>query len=322
MLAVSALTFALGTLAVALPAAGGPSATAAGPPARWQPAPDARWQYQLESSNRRLASTGGIRRRDLRGPPLRRRLRPPGRLRHRPLRRRPGLGERPHDQPQGRGRDPRPGRARGLLPVGRHRGALPARFPQVREVQPAPPSQPDGQALQPPIPERVLAQPQERPWAARLRPAASRGPHPEVRPGRLRRGRIRRRRRLRAGPQGDGVAHHRPQPARLQQGAGSDRASTRPLGGAQERPRPGAQAASPGSTTRSTSSAFSTTSARTTRRPATGRSPARARRSSRSSTRSRRAVSAAGRAPSGSARSRRPATSRCGRSPGSPARRR
>ena len=60
MLAVSALTFALGTLAVVLPGAGGSAATAAGPPQRWQPAPDARWQYQLESSNRRLASTGGI----------------------------------------------------------------------------------------------------------------------------------------------------------------------------------------------------------------------------------------------------------------------
>ena len=60
MLAVSALTFTLGTLAVVLPGAGESGATAAGPPARWQPAPDARWQYQLESSNRRLASTGGI----------------------------------------------------------------------------------------------------------------------------------------------------------------------------------------------------------------------------------------------------------------------
>jgi len=29
-------------------------------PGRWLPRPDARWQYQLESSNRRLASTGGI----------------------------------------------------------------------------------------------------------------------------------------------------------------------------------------------------------------------------------------------------------------------
>jgi endo-alpha-1,4-polygalactosaminidase (GH114 family) len=59
MLAASALTVALGTLAVLLPGAGGPSATAAGPE-RWQPAPDARWQYQLESFGHRHASTGGI----------------------------------------------------------------------------------------------------------------------------------------------------------------------------------------------------------------------------------------------------------------------
>ena len=60
MLAVSALAFALGTLAALLPGAGGSAASVAGPPQRWQPAPDARWQYQLESSDRRLASTGGI----------------------------------------------------------------------------------------------------------------------------------------------------------------------------------------------------------------------------------------------------------------------
>jgi endo-alpha-1,4-polygalactosaminidase (GH114 family) len=59
MLAGSALTLALGTLAVMLPGAGGPPATAAGPE-RWQPAPDARWQYQLEGFGHRHGSTGGI----------------------------------------------------------------------------------------------------------------------------------------------------------------------------------------------------------------------------------------------------------------------
>src|SRR2546427_3697292 len=59
MLAVSALMFALGTLAAFFPGAGEASATAAGQ-GLWQPAPDARWQYQLESSNRQRASTGGI----------------------------------------------------------------------------------------------------------------------------------------------------------------------------------------------------------------------------------------------------------------------
>ena len=60
MLAMPVVTFVLGALAVLLPGAGGSSASAAGPEL-WQPPPDARWQYQLESSNRRLASTGGIR---------------------------------------------------------------------------------------------------------------------------------------------------------------------------------------------------------------------------------------------------------------------
>ena len=92
------------------------------------------------------------------------------------------------------------------------------------------------------VPERVLAQPQERPRTAGLRPRQSRGPHEEVRPGRLRRGRVRRRGRLRAGPQGDRMAHHRPPAARLRPGAGLDRASKRPLGGAQERHRPGPEA--------------------------------------------------------------------------------
>jgi endo-alpha-1,4-polygalactosaminidase (GH114 family) len=59
MLAASALTLALGTLAVMLPGAGGPPATAAAPEP-WQPAPDARWQYQLESFGHRHGSTGGI----------------------------------------------------------------------------------------------------------------------------------------------------------------------------------------------------------------------------------------------------------------------
>jgi endo-alpha-1,4-polygalactosaminidase (GH114 family) len=42
-----------------LSGAGGPSDAAAAR-AVWRPAPDARWQYQLESSSRRLASSGGI----------------------------------------------------------------------------------------------------------------------------------------------------------------------------------------------------------------------------------------------------------------------
>ena len=183
MLAVSALAFALGTLAVLLPGAGGSAATARRPAAALAtgarralavPARELRPPARLHRRNRR---------RHLPGAPLRRRLRPPRRLRHRPLRRRAGLGERPHDQHGGRGRDPRPRRARGLLHVGGHRRALPARLPQVRQVRPAPPSQPDRQAVQPPVPERVLAQPQERPRAARLRPAASRGPHRRSAPG-------------------------------------------------------------------------------------------------------------------------------------------
>jgi endo-alpha-1,4-polygalactosaminidase (GH114 family) len=59
MLAVSMAASILGTLAVLLPGTDGSSATAAGQ-VLWQPPRDARWQYQLESSNRQLASTGGI----------------------------------------------------------------------------------------------------------------------------------------------------------------------------------------------------------------------------------------------------------------------
>jgi endo-alpha-1,4-polygalactosaminidase (GH114 family) len=59
MLVVSVSTCILVALALLLPGTGGSAARAAGQ-RLWQPAPGARWQYQLESSNRRLASTGGI----------------------------------------------------------------------------------------------------------------------------------------------------------------------------------------------------------------------------------------------------------------------
>jgi endo-alpha-1,4-polygalactosaminidase (GH114 family) len=53
------LGFLLGA-AVALPVAAGAPSGGEGSHQRWEPSPDARWQYQLESSNRQLASTGGI----------------------------------------------------------------------------------------------------------------------------------------------------------------------------------------------------------------------------------------------------------------------
>jgi endo-alpha-1,4-polygalactosaminidase (GH114 family) len=59
MLPVSAAASILAALIVLVPGTGGSSATAAGQ-GLWRPAPGERWQYQLESSNRRLASTGGI----------------------------------------------------------------------------------------------------------------------------------------------------------------------------------------------------------------------------------------------------------------------
>ncbi|OLE38559.1 MAG: hypothetical protein AUG48_01430 [Actinobacteria bacterium 13_1_20CM_3_68_9] len=59
MLAVSTLASALGALAALLSGAGGAAVSAGGAPL-WRPPPTARWQYQLESSDRRLASTGGI----------------------------------------------------------------------------------------------------------------------------------------------------------------------------------------------------------------------------------------------------------------------
>jgi hypothetical protein len=48
----------LGTLALLL--AGMGSVAAGGQPELWQPPPEARWQYQLESANRGLAPSGGI----------------------------------------------------------------------------------------------------------------------------------------------------------------------------------------------------------------------------------------------------------------------
>ena len=162
-----------------LPGAGGPAATAAGPPERWQPAPDARWQYQLESSDRRLASTGGI---DV------------------------GICQVPHSgggcvhpdvfdidlyvDGQVSGNDHTIDTAavdaihnRGAHAVCYMSAGTAERFrPDYHRyvsVRPAPPSQPDRQALQPPLPERVLAQPQERPRAARLRPAAGSRPAPQ-----------------------------------------------------------------------------------------------------------------------------------------------
>ena len=66
--------------------------------ALWQPCPRDRWQYQLESSNRHLASTGGIDVSICQAPAFGWPLCPPRRVRHRPLRRRSGLGERPHDR--------------------------------------------------------------------------------------------------------------------------------------------------------------------------------------------------------------------------------
>ena len=59
MLAVSSAASTLGTLVVLLAGTGG-SGASPGQEAIWQPPPDARWQYQLESSNRHLASSGGI----------------------------------------------------------------------------------------------------------------------------------------------------------------------------------------------------------------------------------------------------------------------
>jgi endo-alpha-1,4-polygalactosaminidase (GH114 family) len=59
MLMVPATASILAALVLLLPGMGGSSATGAGGEL-WQPAPDARWQYQLESSKRRLASSGGI----------------------------------------------------------------------------------------------------------------------------------------------------------------------------------------------------------------------------------------------------------------------
>ncbi len=56
MLALFAAAPLLATIVVLLAGADGRLADAA----RWHPAPSERWQYQLESGNRRLASTGGI----------------------------------------------------------------------------------------------------------------------------------------------------------------------------------------------------------------------------------------------------------------------
>ncbi|HEY7152169.1 MAG TPA: endo alpha-1,4 polygalactosaminidase [Solirubrobacterales bacterium] len=56
---ILALGVVAGLIAAALAIAGWPSSGEAGI-GRWHPSPTDRWQYQLESSNRQLASSGGI----------------------------------------------------------------------------------------------------------------------------------------------------------------------------------------------------------------------------------------------------------------------
>ena len=173
----------LGTLALLLAGDGWIGRARRSQPERWQPPPEARWQYQLESANRDLAPSGGIDVEHLQAP------------------RGGGACVRPdvfdidlyvdarvsgnnhtintaaveaiHDR----------GATRDLLRVGGHRGALSARLRQVRSVRPAPWAQPARQAVQQRVPERALAQHQERPRPARLHPAACRGTDREVRPG-------------------------------------------------------------------------------------------------------------------------------------------
>ncbi len=267
-----------------------------------------------------LASTGGIDVGICQRPALRRPLRPPRRLRHRSLRRRPGLRERAHD------RHARPStRSTG---AGHTRSATcqrapPSAFvPTIRGTSRSTESHGHslmGKPFSRQVPQRVLAQPKQRPRTAGLRPRQSRGPHEKC---------------ARAGfdgveydvvdayAQGHKVtgwhitAH---QPARLRPGPGLDRTSQRALRGAQERHRPGPEARAAIRLSRSTSSASSTASAPTTPRRAIRRSRGPARRCSRSSTRSARAGSAPTPRVWASARSRRPPTSRSTPSPGSPA---
>ena len=223
----------------AVPAPAGARVNAVAPP------PDERWQYQLESANRDLASTGGI---DV---DICSRLTPaaPACVPTSSTSTSTSTGGS-----SGNNHTINTAAVEAIHDRGAHavcyvsagdRRALSPRLPQVRQVRPAPSPQPDRQAVQQPVPERVLAQPQERSRPARLHPAASRGADREVRPGRLRRGRVRRRRRLRPGAQGHRLADHGRTSARLQPRAGTDRAPQRPLGGAQERPRAAPNARAP-----------------------------------------------------------------------------
>ena len=227
-------------------------------------------------------------------------------------------GKRPHHRHGGRGRHSRPGRARGVLRVGGRCRALPARLPQVRQVRPATSPQPDRQAVQPPVPERVLAQPQERARTARLHLAPRRSPDAKMRPGRVRRDRVRRRGRLLPGAQGHRLADHGSPSAHLQPCAGANRAPVRALGGAQERPRAGPEAGAAFDYAIN-EQCFQYAECTNSPRPGTGPSPAPERRCSRSSTAFRAAASAAAPPSSDSSRSRRRATSPCGQGPGSPA---